>query len=187
MMKSFRQFSVREGLILVFVTAFAVAGLSSGGIAGSLFLILSFTIVTAFAITAFVARGHLRSYSIGFIVPALLYATVLFVAGETELDPYDGKLPTTSLVKPLFESMVKTGYVDPTTGKVVQDYDPTKPFGGMGGGGMGGGGVTLVEIPNRTTFMSLAHAILVLIFGYVGAKFATFVFEKHPTVARNGE
>ena len=44
-----------------------------------------------------------------------------------------------------------------------------------------------VEIPNRTTFMSLAHAILVLIFGYVGAKFATFVFEKHPTVARNGE
>jgi hypothetical protein len=171
MMKSFRQFSVRQGLILVFVTAFAVAGLSSGGIAGSLFLILSFTIVTAFVITAFVARGHLRSYSIGFIVPALLYATVLFVAGETELDPYDGKLPTTSLVKPLFESMLKTGYVDPTTGKVVQDYDPTKPFGGMGGGGMGGGGVTLVEIPNRTTFMSLAHAILVLIFGYVGSIF----------------
>ena len=179
-MKTYRQFSIREGLLLVFVAAFAFAALSTGGLVESLFLLFALAIVVAFVITVFVARGALRSCSIGFVIPVLFYVLSLYVSGESELDPYDGKLPTTSLIKPLSETFVKYEYVDNSNGEVVRGPHPTKALGL-------GGGVKFKETRSQTKFMMLAHAMLALICGYAGAKFASFVHEKQSPGMTIGE
>ena len=104
-MKTYNQISLREGLVLIFVAGLALTGLLSGGITGTLFQLLAFALTATFAITVFVARGRIRSFSIGFVIPILLYAVALFVAGNPELDPHEGKLPTTALILPYSKTL----------------------------------------------------------------------------------
>ena len=185
-MKTYNQISLREGLVLIFVAGLALTGLLSGGITGTLFQLLAFALTATFAITVFVARGRIRSFSIGFVIPTLLYAAALFVAGNPELDPYEGKLPTTALILPLFQNLVRSEYVNVSTGEVVKDFDPAKNP-GMGGGGLGMGVIRLREVPDRSTFMPVAHSLLALVFGYAGAKFALFIHDGQSQRSANGE
>ena len=183
-MNTYKQFTIREGLILVFVAGFAVASLSVGGIVASLFLIFALVLVTAFAISAFVGREDLRTYAIGFVLPVFLYSLILFAFGASEFNPHNGKLPTTNLMGPLFEGMVKLEYVD-KDGNVVQDYDPAKKP--TSGGGFGTPTIYPRQTPNRITFMSIAHTILAMLAGYLGGKFAQFISKDHSKDPTHGE
>lgn len=163
-----------------------IAGLSTGGVVASIVIAVAIVVTTAFAIVAFVGRELLRSFAIGFLVPVVIYSATLFWIGNSELNPYEGKLPTTKIIRPVFELIVKREYVDVTTGKLVPDYDPTANV-GIGVGGFGGSPVGVRETPDRTTFMSLAHVLLGMIFGYVGAKFAVWIERKQSNGTQRGE
>ena len=171
---------MRELLLVVFVAGLGMAGLSTGGwmAAGTIFLFIMMTM--ALAIVAFVGHGQLRAFAIGFLIPWLSYLGAHAYVGSSELDPY-GKLPTTNLFRPVYERIVHRQYIDLNTGKPLPDYDPTK-VSGLGGGGFAGGpAVFVTESPNRTTFMTLAHALCATALAYLGGKFAVWVNGRQPT------
>ena len=176
-MKTHIQFSIREGLILVFVVGLGVAGLSQGGVIASVFVSAAFLLTAARTITAFIGRKNTQASSIGFIIPVILYSIILFAMGGSEFNPYDGELPTTDLAGRLFKVSAKYEYIDLSTGKVVPDYDPNQAAGfGAGGGGLRP--IAQQEKPDRTKFMSVAHVAFAIIFGYLGSKYATFVYQR---------
>jgi hypothetical protein len=174
-MKSHRQITIRELMLLVLFAGLGIAGLSTGGVLASTTIGIAIILTTGFAIVAFVGRDQLRSLAIGFLVPVVGYAATVLSVGSSELDPYEGKLPTSKLLQPAFQFIVRTEYVNFMTGEPVPNYNPaTDPTRGAGGG-FGGTAVGLKETPDRATFMSLAHVLLAMLFGYAGAKFAVWV------------
>jgi hypothetical protein len=176
-MVAYQQLTIRELMAIVLFAATGLAALSRGGLFASIVIGAAIIITTAFAIVAFVARAEFRSFALGFLIPVVTYSAAVLSIGKSELDPYEGMLPTTKLLKPCFELLVNREYVNLMTNQPVPDYDPTANT-GLGGGGMGGSPVGMRETPDRPTFMSLAHVLLAVMFGYIGAKFAVWVDRK---------
>ena len=96
------------------------------------------------------------------------------VLGAPELDPYEGKLPTSRLLLPLFKVMSVQTWHD-STGKVIPNYNPAS---NPSFGTFGAASVSLAESPDRPTFMVLGHIIFAMAFGYSGAHFAVAVYRK---------
>lgn len=180
-MKSHRQLTVRELMLIVMFAGVGIAGLTTGGVLASIVVGGAIILTTGCAIVAFVGRDPLRSLAIGFLIPTIAYAATVLSIGSSELDPYEGKLPTTKLLQPAFRLMVRQNYVNVVTGQLMPNYDPATDS-NLGGGGFGGGGfggtIGLKETPDRATFMSLAHVLLAMIFGYAGARFAAYVHDR---------
>jgi len=178
------QISLRELMLVMLVVGLMLAGLTTGGWFASLLLLLIIVVSTALAIVAFVGHGRRRAFAVGYLIPLFVYIAIHAYAGASELDPFAYvTLPTTKLWGPVFEQLVRRDYVDSFTGEFVAKYDPTKNQaflgGGSGGGGFGGGGggpsFSIREIPDRKTFMLLAHALVAMALGYAGGKFALCV------------
>ena len=126
----------------------------------------------------------------------IAYAASIFAVGSSELDPYEGKLPTTKLIEPAFRLVVRQEWFNVNTGEPVPGYDPTTastpepapmpeypptimpPTGGGSATGFAPPPVGLKETPDRTTFMFVAHALLATVFGYAGSKFAVYVYRR---------
>jgi len=195
--------SLREFLILV--TA-VVVGCASLKFANDYWLIIvSLTTFFAFiaaAIVALIDRGSRQSIAMGFILAGVVYGGLLSsqasdgdqnraVVRNPEFDPYDGKLPTTRIMRPLFEAVSVDWYLDRATGKRINEYqlppgatiDRYADWGGMGGGGGGmraqapktGFGYA-GQTPDREHFMPIAHCLWALLFGYAGGHFARWVY-----------
>ena len=179
-MKSEAQVSLRELLFVVLFAGLGLASLRADGVVSSFTIFLAIVVTMCLAIVAFVGRHTNQAFAIGYLIPVIAYGAVVLAVGKSELDPYDGKLPTSRLLLPMFRVMVKQTWTDVLTGQVVPDYDPaTDPNrAGAGGGGFGGSPMGLSESPDRPTFMSLGHILIAMIFGYSGAKFAVIVHRK---------
>jgi hypothetical protein len=176
-MNKFPQLTMRELLLSVVFIGLGCAALAAGGIMAAIFLGGALIATTAFAIVAFVGRDALRAAAIGFLVPVIVYAASIYAGGSSELDPY-GNLPTTKLIRPAFHLIVREEWIDAMTGKPVPDYDPATDTGSRILGGypsFAGAPVALKETPDRTTFMSVAHALLAMVLGYAGSRFAIYV------------
>ncbi|MEX2138316.1 MAG: hypothetical protein WD894_03595 [Pirellulales bacterium] len=155
----------------------------AGGVMATIVLGVVLIVTIGFAIVAFVGRDELRAAAIGFLVPVIVYAASIFAVGSSELDPYEGKLPTTKLIQPAFRLIVRAEWVNVMTGEPMPDYDPTNP-GPYGAIGPAGPPVGLKETPDRTIFMSVAHALLAMVFGYAGSKFAVYVYRRQKPLVK---
>lgn len=129
----------------------------------------------AAAVVAVVGRGPGQARAIGFVLCVGIYALLLWSAkvgnGQNrELDPYDGRLPTTKLLKPVFESLVVRTYIDAFTGKEMTNYNP--PPGTVLGNS---GTIISQETPDRGQFMAIGHLLWAVLFGYLGSRFAAWV------------
>lgn len=184
-MAAYQQLTIRELMAIVLFAAIGLAGLSAGGWFASVIIVAATIITTGFAIVAFVGRGQFKSLAVGFLIPVVTYSALVVSMGESELDPYGGMLPTTKLIKPCFELLVKREYVNLETNQPVPDYDPDANSGL--GRDIDGSPVGTRETPDRPTFMSLAHVLLAMIFGYAGAKFAIWVDRKQSQQPDNGD
>jgi len=190
------RFTIRE---LSLVTAFLGVGCAALKYASDTWItILSAGLLALFmaaTIAAVLDRGQWQARAAGFAICVAIYGALLWSArtnagnDSRELDPYTGGLPTTKLLKPLFEVMVKRTWIELATGKEVPDYDPTKAsgmgggfggegggFGGEGGGGGFGGGVGGRESPPRAKFMALGHLLWAALLGYLGSRFAYAIY-----------
>ncbi len=177
-MNKYPQVTLRELMLGVLFIGLGCAGLLTGGVMASIFLGGAFIVTIGFAIVALVGRDELRATAIGFLVPVIAYAASIIAVGSPELDPY-GNLPTTKLIRPAFELIVRQEWINPTTGQPMPAYDPTTAPMGPSGPTFNGLPVHIRETPDRTAFMSVAHALLAMLFGYAGSKFAVFVYRKH--------
>jgi hypothetical protein len=168
------------------LAAFALMGVGCAALkyAGEVWwTVLSAAMLVGFlvaVIVAVVGRGPGQARAIGFVLCVGIYAVLIWSAqvgrgnGQNrELDPYEGRLPTTKLLKPLFEKLVARTWFDSFTGNEVPNYSPPP---GVGVSGMGIGGAMYVrESPDRGQFMAIGHLLWAVLFGYLGCRFAVWV------------
>ena len=178
-MSKYPQLTLRELLLGILFLGLGCAGLVAGGVMATIVLGVELIIIMGVGIVAFVGRDEARAAAIGFLVPVVVYAASIYALGSSELDPYDGKLPTTKLIEPAFRVIIRKEWINAMTGEPVPGYDPTKAP--VGGGGFAS--VGLKETPDRTTFMSVAHALLAMLLGYAGSKFAVYVYRRQNAAA----
>ena len=168
---------MRELLFFVLVVVFGLSSLRAGGTLAAATLCIAAAAIVAIAIIAFVGRDKPKCFATGFLIPLIAYAAFHIMAGADELDPYDGVLPTTRMLQPIFEVVVDRVWVDGITGEELPNYQPGANPNRHEGGPLptGVSPVTRAESPDRTTFMSLGHVLIAMLFGYVGGKFAVVV------------
>ncbi len=172
---------MRELLFVLLSVGLGLASLRAGGMLASAALCISITVFLAIAIIAFVGRDQLKCFATGFLIPVIAYAGLHIAAGNDELDPYEGKLPSTRMLQPMFDVVVTRTWVDLNTGKELPDYNPAAfPVRHEGGGMLPAGmsPVARAESPDRTAFMTLGHVLMAMLLGYVGGKFAV-VIQRH--------
>jgi hypothetical protein len=176
-MSKYPQLTLRELMLGVFFVGLGCAGLVAGGLMATIVLGVVLITIMGVGIVAFVGRDEVRAAAIGFLIPVFVYSVSIYSLGSSELDPYEGKLPTTKLIEPAFRVIVRQEFIDAMTGEPMPGYDPTTaPVGG--GGSFGLSSVSLKETPDRTIFMSVAHALLAMVLGYAGSKFAVYVYHR---------
>jgi hypothetical protein len=178
--------SLREFLSIVLATALMIASLSVGGVVASITAFIGIVALMATAIVAFVGYGQPRAFAIGFLLPIVVYAALILIAGPTEMDLYDGRLPTTQMLQPIHNLLVKRTYT--YGGKVIPKEDVKNYSTTSGGGGMmGAPTLGFTEVPDRNTFMSLAHGFIGIVLGWIGGKFAVFIYHSKTRASQGDE
>jgi hypothetical protein len=173
------RFSVRELLLLFAVAAVGCAALRYAN-QWWLFAASAGTFLAMMAglVVALIDRGPRQAFAIGFVVWAAVYAAIVLsktVEGanyprrNVEFDPYSGALATTQLLRPLFESIVETEWIDPATGQIIAGYNPNQPAGRI---------AYMRESPSRENFMQIAHCLWTLAAGYAGGKLGRWVYAR---------
>jgi hypothetical protein len=187
------RFSLREFFLSVAAVAVSCAALKYANESWlstiTFFMILA---TMAAAIIALVDRGPRQASATGFVVAVCIYVALLN-GRSSEFDPYEGTLPTSQLLRPLYAVMSNTWYIDQASGKRVASSDlppesiiVTSVSGGDAAFAAGVGGGMLVrgqrtgyvqwETVSRAHFMRIAHLLWAILFGYVAAKFARWVY-----------
>jgi hypothetical protein len=145
------------------------------------------TLAAFIAATTYVLvdRGARQALAIGFVLGAGIYLGVLYSRRSThgnsgwvktsnaELDPYEGSLPTTLALRPLFQAITVNWYTDKSGNRVIRDQIPPQTL----VGGLSRSGYSYVgEVPRREDFMRIGHCLWALLFGYAAAKFSLWVY-----------
>jgi len=186
--------SLRELLSFVALVALGITSLRYASDAW-LALVAGVTMIALFValIVAVVDRGPRQAFAIGFALTAIAYGAVLMTGQTTrgnsgnvtsinvEFNTWEGRLPTTRLLRYVHTAVEHGGYYDFKTGVEVPDYDPAKdPRPRMGGGGFGGAGgfstISYREVPPSGVFMPIGHCWWVLLLAYAGGLLARYVY-----------
>jgi hypothetical protein len=134
---------------------------------------------------------------------APIYLTIFFV--DTEVHPFQARLPTSQLLRVMFERMRERLYVDegagtavveskiPPGANIIEDTTWTiVPPVGQGGvlsmpdalrdfQPSGPAGVSfrrIGDVPPRQLFMPIGHLLWALVFGYLGGRMGQFVYAR---------
>ncbi len=183
--------SLRELLGMVACVALAIVSLRYAS-EGWLAIVAAVTMAAFFVsiIVAAVDRGPRQAFAIGFALTLGVYWPIVlkgaqsgggngFPSKNLEFDQWEGKLPTTRLLRYVHMAVDHGGYYDFSTGKKIPDYDPAQDSNpNLGGGGFGGGTsrVSYREAPPREIFMPIGHCWWGLLLAYCGGHFARFVY-----------
>jgi hypothetical protein len=192
------QISLRQLMLLVVAVAVAIVSLAY---ASELWLVIVVggTMLAFFAalILSAVDRGPRQAFAIGFALTMVGYWSIVLMSTKSvpnpslgnvngEFDQWEGRLPTTWLLRYIHMGVDRSGYYDFAKGVEVPDYDPAKDPNRNGGGGFGalGGGlggrsnISYRELPPREYFMPTGHCWWGLLLGYLGGLFAAFVYAR---------
>jgi hypothetical protein len=177
--------SLRELLIFVAAIALAIVSLRSG----SLFWhgLVGLIAMLAMGITVIAGifeRGDRRAFAIGAAVMMCGYALLIAAYRNAESKSPEGILPTSVLLRALYPAFDHSGYVFSETGNPVPpDANMTANADGMRS--VNGRPVHFAAQPVLESFMSIGHSWILLLFGYVGARFARFTYVQRTTVDRS--
>jgi hypothetical protein len=185
--------SLRELMMLFAAVAIGIAALKLANLWWQI-LVTGFALLafTASAIVAINDRGRRQAFAIGFVIAFAIYMGLLYSMRQyggrsaiqatvnAEFDPEIGALPTTQLLRPLFEAIVEVWYVELATGKRLRQSE-------LGSGAKTGfsrsGGMNTPSAysvgqiePQREPFMIIGHCLWALLFGYAGGHFARWVY-----------
>lgn len=174
--------SLRELLLLVAIAAFAIVSLK---FANDWFWIglstAAMLLFMAALIVAFIDRGSRQAFAIGFVLCGGMYAGAVVAAtskDSREFDPYAGSLPTTKLMRPVFEAAVKMEYM--VMGSTQTYASQPEAFRASRSNqklrNAIGNGILGLESPKRENFLGVAHVWWGLLLGYCGGRFAKFVY-----------
>jgi hypothetical protein len=170
--------------LLVLVTAIAV-GIASFRHAsdGWQTTLVSVAIVLFFfaAIMSLVAQGSRRAAALGCTGAMAAYGLALFlsapwgspIAENREFNPSTGRLPTSLLLRSLYERVADVGWVDIRTGKQAAEFSASAAV-NAGDSAT----ITTGEIPDREIFMVIGHCWWALALGCVGGVAARQFYQR---------
>jgi hypothetical protein len=130
------------------------------------------------AIVAIIERGPRQAFAIGMVLTMVIYAILVRngVSAERginrELNPEDGRLPTTRISSYFYRPVVTFQWFDATRNTVLPNYYPNNPPTGLRDGVFR----TTNKSPSSEHFMQISHGWWALLLGYVGGRFAQFVY-----------
>jgi len=202
--------SLREVFLLVAAVGVAIVSLIYASLLWLMLIGLAAALAAILAlIIGLVDRGPRRAFPIGFAVAMLGYlcavlnaqkfmlppGSEMFANQNVELDPYNGKLPTSAVLRYLYCNSVReyrvfdlnTGARIPESeiGKVIivtESPEGLSPGSWVGAVAPGQRGAYSQTRPPGDKFMAIGHFWWALMFGYIGGKFARFI-----SVRRNSE
>ena len=160
-------FSIRNLLSAVGFIAVAAAALRYGGVLAWLTIGLVAAFALAMGIVVSVANRTRRVFAIGFLFPFIAYGLVHYLSAHDETNLYDSKLPTTQLLKSVFQGIETREYYDRNTSEILADYDPDAP---QAAGPRRS--ISWRETPERRSFATLGHALMAMMCGLAGGFFA---------------
>jgi hypothetical protein len=178
------QISLRQLFILVAIAAAALVSLHHAselcqGLVGLFAMGALFTAV----VVAIVDRGRRQMFAIAFATVMLGYALLVingatYVSGQNtingELNGWNGRLPTTVLLRALHSAIARERWVDVVTAKVLDDAEvarrQTSP------GPLGAPSIETRKHPSLGVLVTTGHYWFALLFAYLGGHFARFVY-----------
>ena len=174
------KFTSRSLFAFTTYAALSLASMRVGGLLAAFNVGAVAVFATALAIVAFVDRAGRRAFAIGFLIPLFAYVGIHTFSVGNQLNPFeDSALATTRSFGPLYMALRTVAWIDTATGNVIPDYDPsTDPRQQFARGGGFGGPVPVrfSQTPDQETFTLVAHSIVVVILGLVGAYFAMYIY-----------
>lgn len=179
------QFSLVELLALILVAGLGAAALKTGSVMFAVLLQSAFWLFGGAAAVAIFSRKAPRAFAVGALIGMTIYVVPVLYAGESELDPYETKLPLTQPLLSLFAAMEAEAWVHEPTGERFSAWttEVTQSTDLVAGGFSqphtllpDGRVVTMIEDPPRLEFMLSAHALLAIASGYLFGKFAAVVY-----------
>jgi hypothetical protein len=173
--------SLRQVLALVALAAVVLVSLkyASDGWLGAVGTLAAVAFCLA-AITALVDRGPRQAAAIGFLVVAGLYGYLVMsyaTSVRSEFGLHSGRFPTTLLLRYAYLVVEDGVWMDSETGQELPNFDPAKQP--QRTKIVGNSVVPIdefVERPPEGTFVRVGHLWWMLLLGYAGGRFATFVY-----------
>ncbi len=173
------QISLKELLVLTLVLGLGLAAIVFNGYAGSTFQFIAGLLWIAMTISIFVDHGNRRAFAIGFCLAGAIYVTALLLNGSSDMDPYQGSLPTSRWLIPVYELVLVNDYVSTTSGQLIPDYEnKTASF-------RRANPAFRRPRPSRYSFMVVGHTAWALLISYLGGKFASHVFRRRESELRH--
>jgi hypothetical protein len=185
--------SLRELLIGVAVIALAIGSLTYASdtwvaIVAGLAMLGFFAAI----VVAAVDRGPRQAFAIGFALVMLVYGLIVLNTPPThppfegpsrtkEFDHWEGRLPTTRMLRYVHHAVDRSQWIDSSTGKAIPNFDPADPsiptWGSVGSFGAAAV-ASFNELPPREQFMPIGHLWWGLLLGNVGGRFAQIVYAR---------
>jgi hypothetical protein len=173
--------SLRSLFFVMAICALAVASVrhASDGWQTTIVSVVLVTFCVA-AILAIADRGPRRAAAIGCAICMLAYGLAILlsaplgssIAENREFNPSTGRLPTSRLLRSLYERVEEIGWVDVRTGKPAA-YEQSASASLNAGDSII---TTTGEIPDRETFMVIGHAWWALLLGLLGGWLAWHIY-----------
>jgi hypothetical protein len=171
--------SLRELLLLIALAALAIASIRY---ATTTWRTVVYTITMAVlmtgAVTAVIDRGPRQAFAIGMVLTMAIYAILVRngvsgTRGENrELDPSDGRLPTTRAASYFYRPTTTHRWFD-ERGNELANFDESKPRPGVRRA------TRRTNIsPSADLFMQIVHSWWALLLGYIGGWFAWIVYHR---------
>jgi hypothetical protein len=155
------RFTIRELLLITAFLATSCAALKYAGNNWWAALFLgSFLAVIAAGVIAIAERGQRQAVAAGFVFCFCAYAIAAWSDASRE------RLPTALLLRRLYPLIATSKWLDMRTNEVVLDYDPQTPS----------KYVTIAYEQSEYTFRDIGHLLFALVFGYFGARFASWIY-----------
>ena len=193
--------SLRELLVLVAFVAIAFAALlNASSVWITVLVSLTVLIGGAMLVIACIERGARQAFAIGFVALMGVYllgvqftriprdANIFPQSGAAERFVYDGTLPTTMILGELWLRIRAPYYLTITTNIPFERYEgPITDVGASGFGVQikppknqppGTTGFNLAVLPKLNTFLYIGHLLFAFLFGYLGGKFAVWVYHR---------
>jgi Ca2+/Na+ antiporter len=174
--------SLRSLLVLVAAIAVAIASFrhaSDGWQTAMVSIVL--VIFLLVVIVSLIDRGRRRATALGCMITMAAYGLALLlsaplgssIAENREFNPSTGRLPTSLLLRPLYERAADVGWVDVRTGKQAGEF-PASASVNAGDSAT----ITTGEIPDRETFMVIGHCWWALALGCAGSIGARLFYQR---------
>ncbi|MEX2173777.1 MAG: hypothetical protein WD872_05400 [Pirellulaceae bacterium] len=165
------RFSIWELLLL---TACVAAGLTCLKYADrNIWLVLANAVPVCLAIAAVIAladRGRRQAIAGGFAICLAIYLALLMNTGSAAR----GRWATEMMLDRLHKSMMTQKWIDGQTREDIGNPPwPTAMLGNVAG----------VQVPNSGVFRAIGHMLWALLFGYLGGRFAEWLYWRRQSVA----